>query len=86
MRIGGFILLILGFLGACAVAFLLQVEATVVSSEMLSLTQRKESFTKDEVFTIIVEQGQRSRPSYLWTLTPAVMMLAAGVLLGFRKR
>ena len=86
MRIGGFILLILGFLSACAAAFLLQVGSTAVASRMLQLTERKESFTKDEVFTIIVEQGQRSRPSFLWTLTPAAMMLAGGVLIAFRKR
>lgn len=86
MRIAGFILLLLGFLLACNAAFLLQVRENAIFSDMLHLTERKESFTKDEVFTIIVKYHQRSRPSYFRILTPAVVMLGGGVLLVIRKQ
>ena len=86
MRAAGFTLLLFGFLWACATAFQLVVRADAISSGMLHLTERRESFTKDEVATIILEHGRRSRLSYLWVLAPSIAMLAGGVLLGFRKR
>ena len=85
MRAAGFTLFFSGFFGR-ATAFQLQERVRTISSAMLHQTERKESFTRAEVGTIILEQGRRSRVPYFWVLIPSIAMLVGGVLLGFRKR
>ena len=82
MRIAGYTLLLLGFVSAVLLTFLLEARVNSTASSVLDATMRKATFSRDEVQTLIFDQATRSRPPKFFILAPASMMLAGGILLG----
>lgn len=85
MRTLGFTLLTVGFLWACASVFFFRASVTATTSDSLEVLEGRESFTREEVFTIITGQGQATRHRAPWIFTPALLMFCGGSLLSRHK-
>src|SRR5688572_15704831 len=66
-----FTLLVVGFLWACASVFRFRADVTATTSVSLEVLTGRESFTRDEVQSIIQSQGRETRRHAPWIFTPA---------------
>jgi hypothetical protein len=85
MRIFGFTLLTIGFLWLCASFVLFRADVTATTSASLDVLTGRESFTRDEVFTIVTGHAQEMQRRAPWIFTPALLMFCGGILLSRRS-
>jgi hypothetical protein len=80
MRVLGFTLFIIGFAWLCVSTVSLPAIITAVTSDSLEVTSRRETFTRQEVFDLLVAQGKGFRRHIPWIFTPALLMFFGGSL------
>lgn len=82
MKNWGRLLLVAGFVWLVAESFLFPaVTTTLTSNAYDAISRRPETFTKQEVVTIVAKNYQRCADFSLWILPPACLMLIGGFLL-----
>ena len=81
LRLTGYALLIIGFLWLLASALLFPVSITAAASRHSDTLPRKETYDSQEFYSAVWAFASRVRREPPWIVTPAVLMLAGGLLL-----